>query len=749
MSQLNKREPLLEVRKIKKFFPLKKKHILQRETFNVKAVEDVNLTIYKGETLGLVGESGCGKSTLGRVILQLYPPTSGSTLYYGIPLRQANPNYVIRDIERLPKIQEKAAMYYSKAVEYDKLIEGLKEQLKSQEHVDHLAEIEDQIKEIKEEIASLKAQRKDHLKESKEALNASYANYLEIKAEKDKNLKEEKVVIDKEVNEILSLMKDENQTEIINLFKALPFKTNKVLAQYKDVAKTSKKIATLEDKINAIDASNQEGVKNAKVELTSLKNQHNEQLDDSMQALRNANESYFADKEAEYHNVKRINVEDEVNHLLGLLEEDNQSGVVEFIKLLPIANKDLLIQYKKVSIINKAIDIKNARIRKMSTTKLDRDIERYTHKSKECKKEASRQLREGSETCGEFILEKDIEIISQLMLEEELAHREAFALSNELKVLSKNPTVNVERISEINVEIEKLRAEQARLLADLERYHFKDPQPITERCLDPEYQQKMESNRQFALNLQKIKKEEMRRIRHKLQIIFQDPYSSLDPRMTVGQAISEAVVEHGMFPKGSKELENYVIETMAKCGLDHYMIHRYPHQFSGGQRQRIVIARALALQPEFVVCDESVSALDVSIQSQILNLLEDLKEKNNLTYLFISHDLSVIKHISDRIGVMYLGNIVELCNAEDLYENSLHPYSKALISAIPTTSQDKKERIILEGDIPSNIFPPSGCKFRTRCPLARELCAKVSPKLEEVEPGHMVACHFYEETKSL
>jgi oligopeptide/dipeptide ABC transporter ATP-binding protein len=219
--------------------------------------------------------------------------------------------------------------------------------------------------------------------------------------------------------------------------------------------------------------------------------------------------------------------------------------------------------------------------------------------------------------------------------------------------------------------------------------------------------------------------------------------------MTVGQIIGEAVVEHGLYKKGSKELEDYVIETMAKCGLDHYMLHRFPHQFSGGQRQRIGIARALALKPEFVVCDEAVSALDVSIQSQIINLLMELKAQEKLTYLFISHDLSVIKHISDRIGVMYLGVMVELGQSEEIYDNPLHPYTKALMSAIPTTDEIQPERILLKGEIPSNIFPPSGCKFRTRCPLARERCAKEVPVYREIKPGHFVACHFYEETKDM
>ena len=241
----------------------------------------------------------------------------------------------------------------------------------------------------------------------------------------------------------------------------------------------------------------------------------------------------------------------------------------------------------------------------------------------------------------------------------------------------------------------------------------------------------------------------MRPLRPKMQIIFQDPYSSLDPKQTVGQIIGEALTEHKMFKKG-QELEDYIIEVMDKCGLDGYMIHRYPHQFSGGQRQRIGIARALALNPKFIVCDEAVSALDVSIQSQVLNLLEELKEEENLTYLFISHDLSVVKHISDRIGVMYLGSLVELGPSENIYKDTLHPYTKALLSAVPTTDADKKTpSIILEGDIPSNVHPPSGCKFHTRCPLATDKCREEVPAWREIREDHFVACHYYEKTKTM
>lgn len=245
-----------------------------------------------------------------------------------------------------------------------------------------------------------------------------------------------------------------------------------------------------------------------------------------------------------------------------------------------------------------------------------------------------------------------------------------------------------------------------------------------------------------GIDLTQLNKEEMRLLREDLQIIFQDPYSSLNPRLTVGQIISEPLVGQGKFKKGSKELEEYILQVMGKCGLEPYFIHRYPHQFSGGQRQRIGIARALALNPKFIVCDEAVSALDVSIQSQVLNLLQDLKEEQNLTYMFISHDLSVVKYISDRIGVMYLGNMVESAKAEDIFKNPLHPYTEALLNAIPTTDINNKELQILEGDIPSPVNPPKGCKFHTRCKYATERCRQEKPAWQEIEPEHFVACHL-------
>ena len=244
-------------------------------------------------------------------------------------------------------------------------------------------------------------------------------------------------------------------------------------------------------------------------------------------------------------------------------------------------------------------------------------------------------------------------------------------------------------------------------------------------------------------DISKYDKKQLRDLRTKMQIIFQDPYSSLSPRLPIGEIIGEAVREHGLVPK--EQFDDYITKVMKDCGLQEYHKDRYPHEFSGGQRQRICIARALALNPEFIVCDEPVSALDVSIQAQIINLLRDLQKERGLTYLFISHDLSVVEHISDTVGVMYLGGMVESGETADIFGNPLHPYTKALFSAIPMPDPDvRKERILLKGDIPSPANPPAGCKFHTRCPYATERCKTEAPKQREVEPGHYVVCHLYE-----
>lgn len=239
-----------------------------------------------------------------------------------------------------------------------------------------------------------------------------------------------------------------------------------------------------------------------------------------------------------------------------------------------------------------------------------------------------------------------------------------------------------------------------------------------------------------------LSKKELRHERPAIQIIFQDPYSSLAPRLPVGAIIGEAVREHGIVP--DDEVEDYVTRVMKACGLAEYHKDRYPHEFSGGQRQRICIARALALNPDFILCDEPVSALDVSIQAQIINLLRDLQKQFGLTYLFISHDLSVVEHISDTVGVMYLGSLVEFSSTERVFKNPLHPYTEALFSAIPVPDPDyKMNRVILEGSIPSPANPPAGCKFHTRCDHCMEICKYIQPDFIEVEPDHFCACHLH------
>ena len=244
-------------------------------------------------------------------------------------------------------------------------------------------------------------------------------------------------------------------------------------------------------------------------------------------------------------------------------------------------------------------------------------------------------------------------------------------------------------------------------------------------------------------DLTMLKGSALRTMRRKMQMIFQDPYASLNPRRTVSDIIGEPLVVHEI--GGSKEIRERVDQLLTQVGLNAAFANRYPHEFSGGQRQRIGVARALALNPDLIVCDEPISALDVSIQAQVVNLLEDLQDQLNLTYLFIAHDLSMVRHISDRIAVMYLGVLVELADRNELYNNPLHPYAQALLSAVPVAdpvAEETRTRIILEGDVPNPANPPSGCHFRTRCPIVQPLCAEKNPEWRELRPDHFVACHF-------
>lgn len=515
-------EKLLSITNLKKYFPVAKSSIFQKEQLYVRANEEITIDIHSGETFGLVGESGCGKSTLGRTILQLYPQTAGSTLYYGRTLEEFAPSYVAKTLQ--------------------------------------------------------------------------------------------------------------NATKMIGAWKKLQAKAQ----------------AASEEVDKAGDAA------------TFFQHQNKNLL--------------TAEAATAFQNVVKI-----MGGFVAL--EDPTEGA-----------KVLLKKYQT-----------NVKLAKLNDSIRD--------------------------------------------LDGEIAFHEAVAKELEADSTVKNPKAKIKKALK---NADAARNKRNNLLPEREKLNalLKDDEAavaaVRAKYKDNAQFQEYEKMLDNGIDLSRLKYTEMRLLRKDIQIIFQDPYSSLNPRMTVGQIIGEGLTTHKFFKSGDPKMKEYILDVMEKCGLQGYMLHRYPHQFSGGQRQRICIARALAVKPKFIVCDECVSALDVSIQSQIINLLEELKETDNLTYLFISHDLSVVRYISDRIGVMYLGNMVELGTAEEVFSDPRHPYTVALLSSIPTTDPDSanKERIILEGNIPSPIRPPEGCKFHTRCYMACDKCKVVPPPYVEVSPGHFCACHF-------
>ena len=370
------------------------------------------------------------------------------------------------------------------------------------------------------------------------------------------------------------------------------------------------------------------------------------------------------------------------------------------------------------------------------------------------KKKAHDALLDITNVIGGFIVVEDLAPVSEQFLKiNKLSkqlhklHLKERSLSVELADILYKSSEDAPKAATARKKVEEVQAQIAEVEKELAAEH-EVLNKMREPYKDDERFQKYEGYRDDGIDLARLNYEEMRQLRSDLQLIFQDPYSSLNPRMSVGQIIGESLVSHGFYTKNSPRLQDAIMSVMEECGLASYFLHRYPHQFSGGQRQRIGIARSLATSPKFVVCDEAVSALDVSIQSQIINLLSDLKEQQNLTYLFITHDLSVVRYISDRIGVMYLGNMVEQAESQELFDHPLHPYTEALLGAIPTTNvDDDRDLVILEGDIPSPVNPPKGCKFHTRCKYCTEICTQVVPAWEEVRPNHFVACHHKLEVK--
>ena len=501
---------LLSISNLKKYFPVAKTSLFQKEQLYVRANEDVSLDIYEGETIGVVGESGCGKSTLGRVLLQLYPQTAGTTMYYGSTLADTAPAYVEDTLKNLGKYKSALQKAIAKSAEMDKKV------AEAGDSADFYLLQEQNLAHCEEQT------RRDHI------------------------------------------------VKILGGFFAA-------------------------DEAKGVELLLKEYAANVK--------------------RRKAREAYIAAKLDYDQNLEEAG------------SDDKAKGKTAALK-----------------------------------AKMDA---------------AEKELEACKSACDQVLAQLDV-----------------------------------------------LRASHA---------------------AEPEFS-KYEAMRDDGIDLSRLKYNEMRIFRKDLQIIFQDPYSSLNPRMTIGQIIEEGLLTHNFFKHGSDKMRQHIVRTMEECGLQEYMLHRYPHQFSGGQRQRVAIARALAVQPKFIVCDECVSALDVSIQSQIINLLQELRDRQNLTYMFISHDLSVVRYISDRICVMYLGNVVELGDSETIFNDPRHPYTVALLSSIPTTDPEslKKERILLEGNIPSPIKPPTGCKFHTRCYMACDKCKTVPPALTEIEPGHFLACHFPE-----
>ncbi|MGI5885151.1 MAG: oligopeptide/dipeptide ABC transporter ATP-binding protein [Candidatus Spyradocola sp.] len=354
---------------------------------------------------------------------------------------------------------------------------------------------------------------------------------------------------------------------------------------------------------------------------------------------------------------------------------------------------------------------------------------------------------------GGFLVAKDLKPVMEIyerayslsksLSELELRRESAAVDADDLEFAAKKhpEKANSAKLDAARARLQKLEAEIDDKRKELAKVHAEIEEMRKPYAQDPEFA-KYEAYRDSGIDLARLSYNEMRRLRRDMQLIFQDPYSSLNPRMSVGQIISEGMLAHGMIKRKDDRMQELVLKVMDQCGLAPYFLHRFPHQFSGGQRQRIGIARALATKPKFVVCDEAVSALDVSIQAQIINLLQDLKEQADLTYLFITHDLSVVKYISDRIGVMYLGTMVELADSQEIFDNPVHPYTEALLGAIPTTdTEEKRELQVLEGDIPSPVHPPKGCKFHTRCAYCTDICKHVVPEWEEIAPNHFVACH--------
>lgn len=561
---------LIKARKLKKYFPIAK-------GVKLKAVEDVSFQIYEGEKFGVVGESGCGKSTLGRTILQLYPQTSGSCVYFGKSIQELDPKYIKYEIEHLKEYQDRASAFYQKSLTYDSKVTELYSQ-RSQLDSDGNASDAKRYDAISKEIAKLEFKSKELKKNASRQLREGSRTVGSL-------------ILCRDIDKVASLF-----------LKALAEikSAHDVLMKYNDI-----------------------------------KNKYDE------------NEVIIAQKTM-------------IPKMIDILEnkERNEDEVYQLA--------DLIAQRKKIE----SIDIESLK-------------------------------------------------------------RENEKLAPEL--------------SKLKSRIEDHRQKELAYKKEAFKYRDQDILDITERCADEVYRRKLDENYETGINLSKLTKKEMRIVRRDMQMIFQDPAASLDPRQSIGKAIEEVFkINTDMSAKVRKEK---TMQLLVKVGLKREHYYSYPHSLSGGQKQRVGIARAIALDPSFIVLDEAVSALDVSVQAQILKLLNELSEEKHLTYFFITHDLGVVKHFADRIMVMYLGSVCELAPSKELFAHHFHPYTESLLDSVPrlTLKKDReaKDETVLEGEVPSAMNPPSGCPFHTRCKKCMDICKIKRPKYQEVRPGHFVACHLY------
>lgn len=568
---MSDKKVLIKTRKLKKYFPVNKKQ-------NLKAVEDVSLEIYEGEKFGVVGESGCGKSTLGRVMLQLYPQTSGSCVYSGKSIDELNPKYIQKEIDHLKDYQKKASEFYRKSLIIDKKIEEMQSQKDALDPDGNPSDAK-KYDTISREIAKKEFDSK------------------ELKKNASRQLREGSRTVG-------SLILCKNIDEIAKLFTKAMEEVNKAHS-----------CLVLRDKLQ-------------------------DKLDENKVIIF---QKATVDEEISKLSAKQELSEDEKYHL-----------------------EDLKRTKKKV------------------------------------------------EKADVNTLQKEIDSL-------------------------------LPQIENLNKEIDEHHKLEEEYREKAFEFRGKDILPITERTLDKAYQDKLDGNYESGINLNKLSSKEMRSIRKDMQMIFQDPAASLDPRQSIGSALEEVFAINTDMPKALRKEK--AMELLVKVGLKREHYYSYPHALSGGQKQRVGIARAIALDPSFVILDEAVSALDVSVQAQILQLLNELSEEKNLTYFFITHDLGVVKHFCDRIMVMYLGNVCELADSKELFKHRLHPYTESLLDSVPrlTLQKDRKETEVLQGEVPSAINPPKGCPFHTRCKKCMEICKTEKPKYVEAMPNHYVACHLYDE----